>query len=61
LSTPTAIATSWTPAATSMQACRKALDPEADAFSTWTIGMPVAPRWRYINRDNAIDVVAVQV
>jgi hypothetical protein len=44
-----------------MEAWRKALDPEADAFSTWAVGMPVAPRCRYIRRDSPMAVVAVPV
>ena len=44
-----------------MQAWRNALDPEADAFSICAIGMPEAPRWRYMSRDMPIAVVAVPV
>jgi hypothetical protein len=61
LSTPTAMATSARPAATSMHAWRNAVEPEAEAFSTWAIGIPVAPRCRYIRRDIPMAVVAVPV
>ena len=44
-----------------MHAWRKAVDPDADAFSTCAMGMPVEPRWRYMRRDMPMAVVAVPV
>ena len=44
LSTPKASTTSERPAATSRHAWATAEDPEAEAFSTCVIGIPVAPR-----------------
>jgi hypothetical protein len=44
-----------------MHAWRNAVEPEAEAFSTWAIGIPVAPRCRYIRRDIPMAVVAVPV
>ena len=59
LSTPIASATSAMPLATSMQAWRNAVEPEADAFSTCISGRPVAPRWRSIGRPDAMPSSAV--
>ena len=54
LSTPSTNAVSDRPLATSMQALRKAVEPEAEAFSTCVIGKPVAPRWRKMGRPHAM-------
>ena len=42
-STPTASATSYSPDATAIHASRKAVEPVAQAFATFTTGMPVWP------------------
>lgn len=54
LSTPSARETSENPAATSIAAWRTALEPVAEAFSTWVIGMPVPPRCLSMTRVGAI-------
>ncbi len=59
LSTPMARTTSETPLATSRHAWANAVDPEADAFSTCAIGIPVAPRWRSMARVGATPSSAV--
>ncbi len=45
-SAPTAKATSTVPEPTAMQASENALDAEAQAFSTLTMGIPSRPVWR---------------
>ena len=52
---------SLVPAATSWQARRNAVEPEAEAFSTCSMGMPVTPRCLYSGRPGAMPSIAVPV